>query len=86
MLEVLIDHEDALVLVVPAQARLHANDLAVICPREERPGQRGVHHVHEPLHGEEERKVVRVQGVIGLWELQLVLKSVILHHLFLLHL
>ena len=51
LLEVLVYHEYALVFAMPAQARLHANDLAIVAPTKEGRATSCIQHVHKALHG-----------------------------------
>ena len=63
MLVVLIDHEYAFGLGVPAERGIHANCLAKQISAEERISQGTVQHVNQALHREEKRKVSRLQLV-----------------------
>ena len=86
MFEVLVDHEDALILAVPAQAGVHADDLAVGRPGEEGPLQGGIQHVDQSLHGQEQWEMVRLEHRERVGQLPLLLGCVLLLCLLLLQL
>ena len=79
LFEVLVDHENSLVFTVPAQACLHAKDLAICEPREKRGLASGIKHVNETLHGQKERKVIRSKVSHSIWQSELLLNLLCLN-------
>ena len=67
LLVILIDHEHASVLIVPAKGRLDTDDRTVYTPTEERLALRSIEHVYKALHREKEWVVLRLKASKALW-------------------
>ena len=79
----MVDHEDTLGLVAPAQIGLKADDPVLIVTRKEGKVETGIHHIDESLDSSEQREVVGFETIESIREGQLSVYLLVLYYLVL---